>query len=429
MPKVRKLPYYQMVSSAIPFTGQKWKGYMGSEGCVPLDTQKTVSMDRLAPGEPAPPKPTPEQRKAQQAEETHRKWLAQQAKKQPPPQDKPQGKPPVPDAEECENPPVFDMMDIPDAMEKMKWPVSAKIARKWFYGPKHIFDGDAKSVQPIDDTTVTLDWALKFGSVKKKFHALLAENIYSEESVKQAKKYLHKKIYETFVTQNASVLSFNTTGFLGDLRQFHLDWQFQLVNILALDTKDGEALTDLTASLANFSIYAAIGNALVYGDKYFKYDSAADTKTYCLDPKVQITHVYVYIKDNYSFNDKGAFTSQYLGHWNKSGLIVTKGTYISQLFGANVRSASGNTPELKDNHSDYLIDKGLDKPVDARRAVFKKFREQDVYYPIHNKSYNQWREKHKRGGDFTIYSKPKYMKLKKPIEFSLETLCRPSEKM
>ena len=158
MAKPEKVPYYQIESSAIPFKGQKWKGYTGSEGCMPLNTQKTVSMDRLAPGEPAPPKPkpTPEQLKAQQAEETHRKWLAQQAKQQPPPQDKPQGKPPAPDAEECENPPVFDMLDIPDAMEKMKWPVSAKFARKWFYGSKHIFDGKPNSVQPIDDTTVTL---------------------------------------------------------------------------------------------------------------------------------------------------------------------------------------------------------------------------------------------------------------------------------
>ena len=37
-----------MVSSAIPFTGQKWKVYMGSEGCVPLNTQKTVSITGVA---------------------------------------------------------------------------------------------------------------------------------------------------------------------------------------------------------------------------------------------------------------------------------------------------------------------------------------------------------------------------------------------
>ena len=138
MSSPRKVPYYMIVSSAVPFVGQKWKGYTGSQGCVPLNTQKSVSMDRLAPGEPAPPKPTPEQLKAKAAEEAHQKWRTQQAKKQPRPKGKPPGKPAAPDAEECENPPVFDMLDIPDAMEKMKLPVAAKLARKWFYGSKAI---------------------------------------------------------------------------------------------------------------------------------------------------------------------------------------------------------------------------------------------------------------------------------------------------
>ena len=413
MEKPRKVPYYQMESSAIPFTGQKWKGHMGSEGCMPLNTQKTVSMDRLAPGEPAPPKPTPEQRKAQQAEETRRKLLAQQAKKQQPPKDKPQGKPPAPDAEECENPPVFDMLDIPDAMEKMKWPVSAKFARKWFYGPKHIFDGDAKSVQPIDDTTVTLDWALKFGSVKKKFNALLAEDIYSDDCIKVAKENVLKRIHGIFVNQNPASLSFDTTPFLGDIRQFHIDWQFQHAKIRNYNTAEGAtfAPTDLTGSLAKFSIYVAIGNVVVSGDKYFKYDSKAGTKTYCRDPEIEITHVYVYIKDNYSFKDEKG-ESQYLGHWNKHGFIA-------------IPSVIGHLAMDKD----YLVTDGFDKPVDTRRGVFGKLREQDVYFPIYNKNYREWRDKHNRGGDFMIYSKPKYMKLKKPIKFSLETLCRPPEKL
>ena len=251
MEKPKKIPYYQIESSAIPFAGQKWKGYMGSEGCMPLNTQKTVSMDRLAPGEPAPPpkpKPTAEQRKAQQAEETRRKWLAQQAKKQPQPTDKPQEKPPAPDAEECENPPVFDMLDIPDTMEKMKWPVSAKIARKWFYGSKHIFDGKPDSVQPIDDSTVTLDWVLKFGSLKEKFHALLAKGIYSEDPIIEAKKTVSKKAKEIFSKGNSMDLSFNTTPFLGDLRQFHIDWHFQQAPITDTDTMSSRlTLNDLTS--------------------------------------------------------------------------------------------------------------------------------------------------------------------------------------
>jgi hypothetical protein len=436
MPEVRKVPYYQMESSA--FGGKKWKGYSGSQGCVPIDTQKAVSMDRLAPGEPAPPpkpkppEPTPAQREAQKAEEARQKLLAQQTKTQPQTKDKPQEKPPIPDAEECENPPVFDMLDIPDAMEKMKWPVSAKIARKWFSSPKNIYDDNPLSVQPIDDTIVTLDWALKFGSVKDKFNELLAENIYSEKAVFKAKEKISKKTKEIFITQNSVNLSFGTTNFLGDLRQFHIDWQFQRVDISNINTLDGTTMTDLTGALANFAIYVGIGNAVVTGDRYYKYDKEHSTKSYCTDPKVQITHVYVYIKDNYSFNDdKDSAKSQYLGHWNKNGLIVTSGGLISEfLDGKRIHTDLGNNPnvEYKTNW-DYLAMDAFNKPVDTRKGMIKKFREQDVYFPIYNRTYNEWRAKHNRGGDFMIYSKPQYMKLKKPIEFSLETLCRQPEKM
>ncbi|WP_260428910.1 DUF6402 family protein [Burkholderia cepacia] len=48
---------------------------------------------------------------------------------------------------------------------------------------------------------------------------------------------------------------------------------------------------------------------------------------------------------------------------------------------------------------------------------------------MYNKSYSEWREKHNRGGDFMIYSKPQLLKLKKPIQLKLETICRPPESM
>lgn len=437
MAKPRKVPYYKMESSFIPFTQVKWKEYFGSGGCVPLNTQKTVSMDRLLPGvapPPKPPKPTREQVKAQKAEEEQQKLLAKQQSK-----DKPKEKAPEPVDEECENPPVFDMLDIPDAMEKIKWPVSAKLARKWFNGEKHIYNDKPTSIQSIDDSTVTLDWALKFGSVKRKFNELLAEAVHAEKAVGEAKQKVIKKIHEAFFNQNSTSLGFDTAPFIGDPRQFHIDWQFQHAKISTWNTLTaGLASTDLTGSLGDFAICAAIGKVIVYGDKYFKYDGVQGTKTYCLDPHVQITHVYVYIKDNYSFNDeKGSRKSQYLGHWNKSGFIVTAGGFISDLVDDRkiseewripIHSDLGNSPKDSINWV-YLTSNELPKPVDIRRGMFRKFMEQDVYFPIYNKSYREWRERHNRGGDFMIYSKPKYMKLKKPIEFNLETLCRHPEKI
>ncbi len=78
---------------------------------------------------------------------------------------------------------------------------------------------------------------------------------------------------------------------------------------------------------------------------------------------------------------------------------------------------------------DYLPGNPIDKPIDKRTGFFSKLLVKNVYYPVYNKSYNEWREKHNRGGDFMIYSKPQLFKLKKPIQMKLEQICRPSEPM
>lgn len=132
----RKIPYYRMESSLIPFRPIRWQAYAGSRGCVPLATQTGVSLERPAPGvTPPPPQPTPpkvklsrQAIKAQKEEERLQKHAEAEAAKT-----ERNSKPPMQAdelvLEECKDPPVFDLQDIPDAMEKMGWPVSAKLAR------------------------------------------------------------------------------------------------------------------------------------------------------------------------------------------------------------------------------------------------------------------------------------------------------------
>lgn len=424
MPPVKKIPYYTMEPSLNPFSKKKWTGHYGNEGCVPLNTQQTVSLDRLAPGEsPPPPKPKPtrEQVKAQKEEAQKKKQAQIQPKEK-------QEEPEFVDAEECEDVklPVFDLQDIPIAMDKIGWPVSAKFARKWFASPKHIYNDKANSVHPLDDTTVTLDWALKFGNVKKRLNELLSEGIYDNrhDALTYAKEKIINRLKNTFIEKGQTTnLSFNTTAELNDIRQFHIDWQFQLANISSMDTLDGLHMTDLTGSLANCNLYAAIGNVDVSVEKYFKHENG--TSSYCIDPVAEITHVYVYIKDNYSFNDKYS-SSQYLGHWNKRGIILGWSSVISDITNTKYfNTEMGNSKKV--DFFDAI--KGVTKPIDIRRGIFGKYRESDVFYPIHNRDYNQWREKHNHGGDFMIYTKPKYFKLKKPVKFELETICQLPRKM
>lgn len=433
MPVVKKVPYYTMKRSF--FRKKVWKEHAGSSGAVPIHTSQTISYERLALGSPVPPKPTKEQLQAMQMAGKGKESVATESPPQPtPPQPRKnaQTKPGVLDAEEQEKLPVFDLQDIPSALERIGWPIAAKIARKWFSSPKHIWDDDPNSVQPIDDSIVTLNWALKYAGVRDRFNELLHESIYSEHAVALIKGKIRQYADKVFSETQSSKpnLNLDTSRDTTDLRKFHLDWQFQRQKVGTLDTLDGRLMTDISGALGNFLFYAAIGRVEVFGEKYFDYRT--NPYQYCIDAVAQLTHVYIYLKDNYSFNDKDPSKSQYLGHWNKRGMILAYTVAANDLLGQfkpKLKSKYLNESEEFEKigiNWDYLINKKeVDKPVDRRTSFFRKFIERDVYWPVYNKSYNEWREKHGRGGDFMIYSKPQLYKLKTPITIKLGTLCRP----
>ncbi|UOB59302.1 DUF6402 family protein [Burkholderia pyrrocinia] len=397
MADVKKVPYYKPQKGLF---GSELKEYKGAQGCIPLDTQNSVSIDRLAPGaKPPPPAPKPvvkapsipKQRAAPQPQPKNDQAVVKEPPKQP-------------EAEVCEKPPVFDLQDVPIAMDNLGWKVSAKLARIWFASPAHTYNDDPTSAQPLYNGDITLDWALRFGSVKKKYDNLLSNDIYSARSTRIATDIVKDFVQKLFADRN-SVFSFATSAFTDDLHKFHTDWQFQLLPISNWDTLENLAPTDLTGALANFNIYVAIGNVEVSVEKYFRYENTG--KFYCLDATGKITHIYAYVKDNYSFNGK-----QYLGHWNKHGVVIAPGSLLT-----------GSSSPKRDSDIDIWV-KSINKPVDTRKGLFGKFREPDVYFPVYNADYDRWREKHHRGGDFMIYSKPVYLKLKKPIDLKLGEICR-----
>ena len=190
-----------------------------------------------------------------------------------------------------------------------------------------------------------------------------------------------------------------------DLREFHNNWQFQFLSITNWDTLENLSPTDLTGALASFNIYIAIGNVEVSSEKYFKYEKSGNT--YCINATGKITHVYAYVKDNYSFNGE-----QYLGHWNKYGVIIAPGSLLTRA-----------SSTKRDSDLD-IWSRSINKPVDTQKSLFGKFRKSDVYFPVYNADYNRWRATHHRGNDFMIYSKPVRLKLKKPIDLDLGEICR-----
>lgn len=347
MADVKKLPYYKPKKGLF---GSELREYKGPQGCVPLDTQRSVSIDRLAPGEKPPPPPPKAISKPSNAPKPP-------AAPQPPPQTdqaRTKGPPTQAESEVCENPPPFDLQDVPIAMDNLGWKVSARLARIWFAGAAHTYNDDPTSPQPMSNDDVTLDWVLKFGNVRKKYEKLLASDIYSERSIRTASDITKSFVKKLFFDRN-STFNFNTTSFTGNLQKFHNDWQFQLSKIGNFDTLENLSPTDLTGALASFNIYAAIGNVEISSEKYFKYEKSSTF--YCLSATGKITHIYVYVKDNYSFNGK-----QYLGHWNKHGVIIATGSLLT----------GSNLPKRE-----FDIDvwsKNIKKPVDTRRSPFGKFK-------------------------------------------------------
>jgi len=421
-PKPQKISYYKPVKSIIPFGGWKWKWFYGSEGAMPLLTEQTVSCDTCK--STAAPKLSKEQIKAQKKEEEHQKILDQlasekkaeaeaKAKAEAKVKAKSEGKPipkePPPKGEEVEEKlPVFVLTDIVQGMRSLGWLKSATLIQRWFDGKALIIPkNDQQLGRPIDDTTITLKWALGFKRVKSIYNDLLdnADNI---AAIKVLKPKVKEQIKKSFA-QNPHSPSFSTAPFLADLQKFHSDWHYQSRGIDNFDGQgDGiQLITDFTGSLGRCAIYAAIGYVSVSGQRYNVYDNAKYTKSFCLEPVVRVTHIYVYIRDVFEFNDW-----QYLGHWNKTGMILAPDGTLGFLGHAPFVGPSGAKP----------------LPVDTR-PTGRKLLEENVYWSVHNSDFQKWREKHGKGGDFVVFSKPVLMELKNPITFTMEKLCTPPEKM
>jgi len=444
--KPERVSYLKVEKSSMPFASSKWKRYCGDEGAMRLLTNQTVSIEKdaygLSPKKPPEPKETKAERKERMRKEEIQRYIAkkqwEQAKEEAKAKeaaDRAAGIPPEPPIGETPDSllPWFDLRDMPKSMRKMGYKVGAELLERWFTGKAYTIPADKKirfslTNHPIEENLVTLSWARKFGNMENLFKKLLNESVY----VEAASPIIRKKV-EPVITQDFLGNTFkpvwNTSNFLQDRQVFHKDWQFQYVLFSALDTvSTGQAITktptDLTVAVAGGGLYAAIGVVEVDGPKYYEYDNSNALKRYCFEPTVKLTHVYIYLMDDFEFNAKpGEKKSQYLGHWNEHGVIMSYVAYISDVDRKSrvFDSTWGTSPFMGDvEGSKYVLhtDRG---PVTVKS--------QAVYYPIFNITFENWRKKHGHGQDFTIITKPELYKLKKPVVFKIQKICKPWEPM
>jgi len=332
---------------------------------------------------------------------------------------------PAPSADkqnQCQAPTPFDLLDIPESMRAMGWPKAAKLARRWLHGREHIASADPTArfdEDMIDTDTLSLSWVLGFNVAKWQYQKLLETAIYNDAAKKELKK--SDGTLPNFMERNRffSGKLFTWNYCKGDIEELHRQFHFQHIPVNTYDEMKNMNMSELTAALGNFNLYAAIADAYISTKRFNRYDSATEVHL-CTRSTVTISHIYVYAKDSYSFTDDPMkHASQYLGHWSRHGMVISVLAFAAQFLTDRPKSTKdwewGNTPI----ESQVFVD-DFGKPIDIAQGM----QERNVYYPVRNRDYRQWRACHKRGGDFVVYTDLRRIKLTTPIVLQLEDVCQ-----
>ncbi|WP_458762009.1 DUF6402 family protein [Cupriavidus basilensis] len=393
----------------IPFFEQRfikplWALRHEQQGCTIEDVDEFyISTERPAPplrdqppSPPAPPKPKEPKRPPKSLIEgflDFREWL-----NTPPP---PRPTPP-PAAPEAKKPRVkpFDLQDIPGAMDRIGWPMSAKVMRKWLSGELNYANTDKGAVRGInqdgkpfppsmiDTTMFQLDWILSFPRARKKYDEL-ANNLIFNSDAEGALRAISSRHHNSPYYIDAWDLCD------GNFNRYHKEFQFQLNRVDSENTDkflmflkgaampNGLLMDDLYGSLGAFSFYAALNG--------FYFDQASHGRT-----RLMIKEISFYMKDVFTFHDRTAKKSsliptgtQYLGHWNNTGFIIVPAATML-----------GEVTEV-----DWVM-----RPV-AKGGIIS---DKTVYYPVRNKDYRAWQLQHNQGGDLILYSNRKIINFPYP---------------
>ncbi|MDR5740531.1 MULTISPECIES: DUF6402 family protein [unclassified Caballeronia] len=325
-------------------------------------------------------------------------FLHEPPKKRPPPPPKP--------AKQVKIPP-FDLQEIPGAMRAVNMPVAAQLMERWFagglnYSPTNEHEGklinqDGKPYPPsmYEMSLVKLDWVLKFERAREGYERLLSREVLSSPLAIATL----RTMIEPFRRPDRQIFPRHLTG--NSLAELHKHFQFQYSPVEgSMRQKIAQFMhreyayrglpDDLTGALGSFNFYVAPESVV------FSWDGC----------DAEIRTVIVYVKDNYTFGDKPGQVSQYLGHWNRSGVIIVP--YSAALSALNWhREPPGDVVPLPEEAGLYA-----DFPV----AVADPRTRGNVYHPVYNSTYRKWQITHKRGGDFVIFSDSRTIKLVPPIK-------------
>lgn len=273
---------------------------------------------------------------------------------------------------------LFKITDIPAAMDKIQWPVSAALMRHWFQGtpwntPSGGMTEEVKShaqmppPQYMEETIVKYQWLMGFPRVVK-----ARDELRTAWKIPQAIKLIRRNILREFGQRSGGCypLTFNGKGSRAEA------FGYANSRAVTFDTI-GDELNDLRGALANFNLRViAEGTVDVFPDKV----------TFAAE------RIGFYAEDAYDFNDDRLF-SQLLGFWNFDGIApgMTDGlsnyASIDYQKAAAVAAAPFNGDDIEQRFKD----------LESKR-----------YFLITNSQFVQYRSAKKKGGDFVVYSEIGY---------------------
>lgn len=313
----------------------------------------------------------------------------------------------------------FDIQDIPPAMDRINWPKSAALMRQFFAGRLNYSRtkddetagidqrGNLYAPEFVDSKRFDWKWLLAYPVVADGLRRLLQSGyIDSRQGAKSAWATMGKKViasvhgkYPTFIGPIDTLTECN-----GDVFALHRNFQFQHVPLSIFSFPN----SDLGGSLGNFYLYAAVAHATVE-----RHNFAPDTVT--------VTHIYAYAKDNYSFTDTPGEASQYLGHWNKQGMIIVPSAPVLDVINSQTIARFGygpielNMPVLRADPSNSWFD-GADFTVQTG----EHYSAENIFYPVRNRQFWDWQKQHQQGGNILSFSDLKLVRLEQALTFTLD---------
>ncbi|MDH4450155.1 MAG: DUF6402 family protein [Rhodoferax sp.] len=315
----------------------------------------------------------------------------------------------------------FDIQDIPPAMRRMGWHKSAALMEDFFSGAlnysrttedeRDAIDqhGRFYASRFVDTKRFTWKWLLEHTAVEQALAQLIApgfiDSIKKNARDESARSKMEEKIVTCVAQQHYRFIGQIDTlaECKGDVFALHRNFQFQ-VNKFGMFSYLN---TDLGGSLGNFALYAAVAYATVTRQDHPHRDV------------VTVTHAYVYAKDNYSFNDEAGHPSQYLGHWNKQGVIYVPTAAALQVVDKVLGNYGRFLPEI--NMPELRADPSNPFFVGADFAIQtgEHYRAENIFYPVRNRDFWNWQMKHQRGSNILNFSDLTLVRMPTPLSFAI----------